>query len=151
LVTATSTRIQSEDVLTRSTCYRRNVNKDGTGMLSYDNDLSLPVLVPMKTSFPSAKALKLSLGWQFTCFQIKFITNTFFFTGRCHFQLSNIRITNRFWLAGDDDYLRGASSINHQVALRANFKMYSRSAKGGEKGDPNRNPWLAKMQVTKCR
>jgi hypothetical protein len=45
-----------------------------------------------------------------------------------------------------DDYLRGATSINHQVALRANFKMYSRSAKGGEKGDPNRNPWLAKMQ-----
>ena len=25
------------------------------------------------------------------------------------------------------------------------LKMYSRSAKGGEKGDPNRNPWLAKM------
>jgi hypothetical protein len=48
-------------------------------------------------------------------------------------------------LAGDDDYLRGATSINHQVALRANFKIYSRSAKGGEKGDPNRNPWLAKM------
>ena len=23
--------------------------------------------------------------------------------------------------------------------------MYSRSAKGGEKADPNRNPWLAKM------
>ena len=23
--------------------------------------------------------------------------------------------------------------------------MYSRSAKGGGKGDPNRNPWLAKM------
>jgi hypothetical protein len=42
-------------------------------------------------------------------------------------------------LAGDDDYLRGATSINHQVALRANFKIYSRSAKGGEKGDPNRN------------
>ena len=79
------------------------------------------------------------------CFQIKFITNRFFFTGRCHFQLSNIRITKGFWLAGDDDYLRGATSINHQVALRANFKMYSRSAKGGEKGDPNRNPWLAKM------
>jgi hypothetical protein len=39
---------------TRSTCYRRNVNKDGTGMLSYDNDLPLPVLVPMKASFPSA-------------------------------------------------------------------------------------------------
>jgi hypothetical protein len=38
-------------------------------------------------------------------------------------------------------YLRGATSINHQVALRANFKMYSRSAKGEEKGDPNRNPW----------
>jgi hypothetical protein len=49
-------------------------------------------------------------------------------------------------LAGDDDYLRGATSINHQVALHANFKMYSRSAKGGEKGDPNRNPWLAKMR-----
>ena len=48
-------------------------------------------------------------------------------------------------MAGDDDYLRGATSINHQVALHANFKMYSRSAKGGEKGDPNRNPWLAKM------
>jgi hypothetical protein len=41
----------------------------------------------------------------------------------CHFQLSNICITKRFWLAGDDDYLRGATSINHQVALRANFKM----------------------------
>ena len=25
--------------------------------------------------------------------------------------------------------------------------MYSRSAKGGGKGDPNRNPWLAKMHV----
>jgi hypothetical protein len=81
------------------------------------------------------------------CFQIKFITNKFLFTGHCHFQLSNIRITKRFWLAGDDDYLRGATSINHQVSLRANFKMYSRSAKGGEKGDPNRNPWLAKMVV----
>ena len=79
------------------------------------------------------------------CIQIKFITNKFLFTGRCHFQLSNIRITKRFWLAGDDDYLRGATSINYQVALRANFKMYSRSAKGGEKGHPNRNPWLAKM------
>jgi hypothetical protein len=31
-------------------------------MLSYDNDLPLLVLVPMKTSFPSAKALILSLG-----------------------------------------------------------------------------------------
>ena len=58
----------------------------------------------------------------------------------------NIRITKRFWLSGDDDYLRGATSINHQVALRANFKMYSRSAKGEEKGDPNRNPRLAKMR-----
>jgi hypothetical protein len=46
--------------LVEGTCYRRNVNKDGTGMLSYDNDLPLPVLVLMKTSFPSAKALKLS-------------------------------------------------------------------------------------------
>ena len=27
--------------------------------------------------------------------------------------------------------------------------MYSRSAKGGEKGDPNRNPWLAKMGFIK--
>ena len=25
--------------------------------------------------------------------------------------------------------------------------MYSRFAKGGEKGDPNHNPWLAKMIV----
>jgi hypothetical protein len=31
-------------------------------------------------------------------------------------------ITKRFWLAGDDDYLRGATSINHQVALRANYQ-----------------------------
>ena len=61
LVTATSTRIQSRR-FPWSTCYRRNVNKDGTGMLSYDNDLPLPVLVPKKTSFPSTKALKLSLG-----------------------------------------------------------------------------------------
>jgi hypothetical protein len=29
--------------------------------------------------------------------------------------------------------------------------MYSRSAKGGEKGDPNRNPWLAKMISVSCR
>ena len=29
------------------------------------------------------------------------------------------------------------------------LKMYSRSAKGGEKGDPNRNPWLAKMISTR--
>jgi hypothetical protein len=50
--------------------------------------------------------------------------------------------------AGDDDYLRGATSINHQVALRANFKMYSRSAKEGEKGDPNCNHWLAKMYTS---
>ena len=146
--------------------------------------MPLPVLVPMKTSFPSAKALKLFTWltvsasklistkckqrchfpfwfqwkhlsrlpklWNFQlvvskCFQIKLISNKFFFTGRCHFQLSNIRITKRFWLAGGDDYLRGATYINHQVALRANFKIYSRSAKGGEKGDPNRNPWLAKM------
>jgi hypothetical protein len=48
-----------------------------------------------------------------------------FFTGPCHFQLSNIRITKRSRLAGDDDYLRGATSINHQVALHANFKIYS--------------------------
>ena len=27
--------------------------------------------------------------------------------------------------------------------------MYSRSAKGGEKGDPSRNPWLAKMGTVK--
>jgi hypothetical protein len=82
------------------------------------------------------------------CFQIKFITNKFFVTARRHFQLSNIRITKRFWLAGDDDYLRGATSINHKVALSANFKIYSRSTKGGEKGDLNRSPWLAKMQIS---
>jgi hypothetical protein len=38
-------------------------------------------------------------------------SSCFFFTGCCHFQLSNIRITKRFWLAGNDDYLRGATSI----------------------------------------
>ena len=97
---------------------------------------------------------RLSKLWNFhlvdsKCFQIKLITNKFFFTGRCHFQLSNIRITKRFWLADDADYLRGATSINHQVALRANFKIYSRSAKGGGKGDPNRNPWLAKMTTNR--
>jgi hypothetical protein len=54
-------------------------------------------------------------------------------------------------LAGDDDYLRGATSINHQVALRVNFKMYSRSAKGGEKGDPNRNPWPSEDGKTYVR
>jgi hypothetical protein len=27
------------------------------------------------------------------------------------------------------------------------LKMYSRSAKGGEKGDSNRNPWIAKMAM----
>jgi hypothetical protein len=27
--------------------------------------------------------------------------------------------------------------------------MYSRSAKGREKGDPNRNPWLDKMQKSR--
>jgi hypothetical protein len=58
---------------------------------------------------------RLPMLWNFhlvdsKCFQIKFITNKFLFTGRCHFQLSNIRITIRFWLAGDDDYLRGATS-----------------------------------------
>ena len=31
------------------------------------------------------------------------------------------------------------------------LKMYSRSAKGGEKGDPNRNPWLAKMGDLRIR
>ena len=54
-------------------------------------------------------------------------------------------------MTGDDDYLRGATSINHQVALHANFKMYSGSAKGGEKGDPNRNPWLAKMHPNRIQ
>jgi hypothetical protein len=49
LVTATSTRIQSEDVL-----HGAHV------MLSYDNDLPLPVLVPMKTSFPYVGELKMA-------------------------------------------------------------------------------------------
>jgi hypothetical protein len=40
LVTATSTRIQSEDVL-HGARYLRNVNKNGTGMLSYDNERTL--------------------------------------------------------------------------------------------------------------
>jgi hypothetical protein len=75
------------------------------------------------------------------CFQIKLITNKFFFTGRCHFQLSNIRITKRFWLAGDYDYLRGATTINHQVALLANFKMYSLVAVTNE---------ILKRESSKC-
>jgi hypothetical protein len=49
-------------ILLYKNCLLKDVNKDGTGMLLYDNDLPLPVLVPMKASFPSAKALKLSLG-----------------------------------------------------------------------------------------
>jgi hypothetical protein len=32
-----------------------------------------------------------------------------------------------------------------------NFKMYSRSAKGGEKGDPNRNPWPSEDGKTYVR
>ena len=119
---------------TRSTCYWRNVSKDATSRFGSNENI-----------FPVCQSFETFHLVYSKCFQIKFITNKFFFTGRCHFQLSNIRITKRFWLAGDDDYLRGATSINHQVALRANFKMYSRSAKGWEKGDPNRNPWLAKM------
>ena len=137
MVTATSTRIQSEDVFTRSTCYRRNVNKDATSRFGSNENI-----------FPICQSFEAFDLVDSKCFQIKFITNKIFFTGRCHFQLSNIRITKRFWLAGNDDYLRGATSINHQVALRANFKMYSRSAKGGEKGDPNRNHWLAKMHMS---
>ena len=119
---------------TRSTCYRRNVSKDATSRFGSNENI-----------FPVCQSFETFHLVDGKCFQIKFITNKFFFTGRCHFQFSNIRITKRFWLAGDDDYLRGATSINHQVALPANFKMYSRSAKGGEKGDPNCNPWLAKM------
>ena len=41
--------------------WHRNAN-DLPEYQKYDNHLPLPVLVPMKTSFPSAKALKLSLG-----------------------------------------------------------------------------------------
>ena len=111
--------------------------------------MPLPVLVPMKTSFPSAKALKLFTWLTVSASKLNLSQIMFFFTERCHFQLSNIRITKRWWLAGDDDYLRGATSINHQVALRANFKIYSRSAKGGEKGNPNRKHWLAKMLFTR--
>jgi hypothetical protein len=48
------------------------------------------------------------------------------------------------------DWIRVLVVVTNEilVALRANFKMYSRSAKGGEKGDPNRNPWLATMHLT---
>ena len=48
---------------------------------------------------------------------------------------------NVFWL----DTCTGS---RNQWNIRARIlKMYSRSAKGGQKGDPNRNPWLAKMGV----
>jgi hypothetical protein len=144
LVTTTSTWIQSEDVLHGA----HVIHEMQTKMAPECSHMTTICHFPLW--FQWKHLTRLSKLWNFhlvdsKCFQIKLITNKFLFTGRCHLQLSNIRITKRFWLAGDDDYLRGATSINHQVAMRANFKMYSRSAKGGEKGDPNRNPWLAKM------
>jgi hypothetical protein len=36
-------------------------------------------------------------------------------------------------------------AVTNEILKRESSKMYSRSAKDGEKGDPNRNPWLAKM------
>ena len=46
------------------------------------------------------------------------------------------------------DWIRVTGSRNQWNIKARILKMYSRSAKGGEKGDPNRNPWLAKMK--KC-
>jgi hypothetical protein len=40
------------------------------------------------------------------------------------------------------DWIRVLVAVTNEI-----LKMYSRSAKDGEKGDPNRNPWLAKMGV----
>jgi hypothetical protein len=40
---------------------------------------------------------------------------------------------------------KGVTVKIQQVAVRVNYENPSNDAKGGEKGDPNRNPWLAKM------
>jgi hypothetical protein len=65
---------------------------------------------------------------------------------RCHLCLHFVdnmcSVWNVFWL----DTCTGS---RNQWNIKARIlKMYSRSAKGGDKGDPNRNPWLAKMDYT---
>jgi hypothetical protein len=42
-----------------------------------------------------------------------------------------------------------ALTVNQVKSFKA-LADDSRSAKGGEKGDPNRNPWLAKMGLYMC-
>jgi hypothetical protein len=138
-----STKWKFQSFGRRERCFHCNQNGKWQIVVIWEHSGAIFVYISSITCAPC----KTSSDWIRVLVQIKFITNKFFFTGRCHFQISNIRITKRFWLAGDDDYLRVATSIIHQVALRANFKMYSRSAKGGEKRDPNRNPWLAKMPL----
>jgi Ni,Fe-hydrogenase I cytochrome b subunit len=69
---------------TRSTCYRRNVNKDATSRFGSNENI-----------FPVCQSFETFHLVDSKCFQIKIVTNKFFFTVR--------------------------------------------------KGDPNRNPWLAKM------
>jgi hypothetical protein len=70
-----------------STCYRRNVSKDDTSRFGSNENI-----------FPVCQSFETFHLVDSKCFQIKYITNKFFFTGRCHFQLSNIRITKWFWL-----------------------------------------------------
>jgi hypothetical protein len=43
------------------------------------------------------------------------------------------------------DWIRVLVAVTNEILKRESSKFYSRSAKGGEKGGPNRNPWLAKM------
>jgi hypothetical protein len=53
-------------------------------------------------------------------FQIKFITNKFLFTGRCHFQLSNIRITKRFWLSSN--WIRVLVAVTNEILKHESSK-----------------------------
>jgi hypothetical protein len=80
--------------------------------------MPLPVLVSMKTSFPSVPSF------------------------------NPCRIKNTFWnsRAMPSGGLLKLLPLDsrHRQPIRI-VKIYSRSAKGGEKGGPNRNPWLAKM------
>jgi hypothetical protein len=50
------------------------------------------------------------------------------------------------------DWIRVLVAVTNEIinSKAQILKMYSRSAKGGEKGDPNRNSWLAKMGPKRC-
>jgi hypothetical protein len=46
------------------------------------------------------------------------------------------------------DWIRVLVAVTNEILKRESSKciLDPRSVKGGEKGDPNRNPWLAKME-----